>query len=100
LTEKEYRRRADLSDRTGKRLIKYDEKRTADLIAKMPMTKWNESDRTGYISFANSYFSIKFDEDTIRKKTDFILLWTKEIVKYRLHYYFENKDRGERNGSF
>lgn len=91
LTEKEYRIRADLSDKTGQRLIEYDEKRTADLIAKMPMTKWSGSDRTGTVSFENRSFSIRVKNGSgISSRV--IHDWTRQIAVYRLHFYFEKKE--------
>ncbi|MET3574461.1 DEAD/DEAH box helicase family protein [Bhargavaea ullalensis] len=91
LMEKEYRTRADLSDKTGQRLIEYDETRTADLIAKMPMTKWSGSDRTGTISFENRSFSIRVKNGS-GLSSRVIHDWTRQIAVYRLHFYFEKKE--------
>ncbi len=41
LTEKEYRRKIDFSDKETQRLLDYDESKVANLIARMPMTKWS-----------------------------------------------------------
>ncbi|HZG70198.1 MAG TPA: hypothetical protein VEY51_01560, partial [Chondromyces sp.] len=41
LTSKEYRKRIDFSDKQGKSLSQYDEKKVAKRIADMPMTKWS-----------------------------------------------------------
>lgn len=88
LTEKEYRRRADLSDKTGKRLIEYDERRTADLIAKMPMTKWSGSEKAGMVRFEDNRFFIQFAATTNQA---IVYEWSKEIAQFRLHGYFERK---------
>ena len=88
LTEKEYRRRADLSDKTGKRLIEYDKKRTADLIAKMPMTKWSGSEKAGMVRFEANRFYIQLPSTNNR---ELVYEWTKEIAQFRLYWYFERK---------
>jgi superfamily II DNA or RNA helicase/HKD family nuclease len=89
LTEKEYRKRIDFSDKETKRLWVYDEEKVSKLIAKMPMTKWSGSS-SGLLSFENGVFSLNF---SIAKEDEEILYqWTKEICEYRLHVYFERKD--------
>jgi superfamily II DNA or RNA helicase/HKD family nuclease len=89
LTEKEYRKRIDFSDKETKRLWVYDEEKVSKLIAKMPMTKWSGSSN-GLLSFENGVFSLNF---SIAKEDEEILYqWTKEICEYRLHVYFERKD--------
>lgn len=92
LTEKEYRRRADLSDKTGKQLLEYDEKRTADLMAKMPMTKWSGSEKAGKVLFEENRFSIQLPQPS-GNQTALLHGWTEQIAKYRLHKYFERKTR-------
>ncbi|EMR07207.1 type I restriction enzyme EcoKI subunit R [Bhargavaea cecembensis DSE10] len=92
LTEKEYRRRADLSDKTGRRLIEYDEKRTADLIAKMPMTKWSGSEKEGKVLFEENRFSVQLPQPS-GEQTVLLHGWTAQIADYRLHEYFERKTR-------
>jgi superfamily II DNA or RNA helicase/HKD family nuclease len=89
LTEKEYRKRIDFSDKETKRLWVYDEEKVSKLIARMPMTKWSGSSN-GLLSFDNNVFSLTFsigpeDEEILYK-------WTKEICEYRLHVYFERKE--------
>ncbi|MFC7366302.1 MULTISPECIES: DEAD/DEAH box helicase family protein [Bhargavaea] len=92
LNEKEYRRRADLSDKTGMQLIEYDEKRTADLIARMPMTKWSGSEKDGKVLFGENRFSIQVPQPSAEQS---VLLhkWTEQIANYRLHEYFERKTK-------
>ncbi|KZE37168.1 DNA helicase [Bhargavaea cecembensis] len=92
LTTKEYRKRADLSDKTGKRLIEYDEKRTADLIAKMPMTKWSGSEKAGKVLFEDNHFSIQLPLSNAEQSA-LLHHWTEQITTYRLHEYFERKTR-------
>ena len=60
LTEKEYRKRIDLSDKAGKQLWEYNEAKVSSLIAKMPMTKWSGSSK-GLITFENNVFQLTFD---------------------------------------
>lgn len=89
LTEKEYRKRIDFSDKETKRLWVYDEEKVSKLIARMPMTKWSGSSN-GLLSFENGVFSLSF---SIAKEDEEILYqWTKEICEYRLHVYFERKE--------
>ena len=88
LTEKEYRKRIDFSDKESKRLWDYREEKVSNLIIKMPMTKWSGSSK-GMISFEQNKFTpnlqIEKDEEEI------LFNWTKEICEYRLHYHFERK---------
>jgi hypothetical protein len=89
LTEKEYRKRIDFSDKETKRLWVYDEEKVSKLIARMPMTKWSGSSN-GLLSFDNNVFSLTF---SIGPEDEEILYqWTKEICEYRLHVYFERKE--------
>jgi superfamily II DNA or RNA helicase/HKD family nuclease len=88
LTEKEYRRRIDFSDKAAKQLWNYNEKKIARLIDTMPMTKWSESSK-GKILFEENLFSfnISFKELV----NEMVYNWTREICKYRLHYHFKRK---------
>lgn len=88
LTSKEYRKRIDFSDRQGRKMETYNEKTVADLIAKMPMTKWSGSSK-GLVSFENGFFRINLDAGG----EELVYLWTREICGYRLQAYFERKDR-------
>lgn len=88
LTEKEYRKRIDFSDRSSKQLWEYDEKGVSKLIATMPMTKWSGSSK-GLISFENEIFNLKFD--VVPENQQILFDWTKEVCEYRLHYHFERK---------
>jgi superfamily II DNA or RNA helicase/HKD family nuclease len=88
LTEKEYRKRIDFSDKSAKKLWEYDEKGVSKLIATMPMTKWSGSSK-GLISFDNDVFRLHFDADRVDE--EILYTWTKEICEYRLHYHFERK---------
>ncbi|PAQ16088.1 DNA helicase [Bacillaceae bacterium SAOS 7] len=89
LTSKEYRKRIDFSDKQSRELEQYEEKKVADLIAKMPMTKWSGSSK-GMITFEGNEFRVHID---VQKEQEQILFeWTKEICEYRLHWHFERKD--------
>ncbi|WP_096200018.1 DEAD/DEAH box helicase family protein [Bacillus sp. FJAT-45350] len=92
LTEKEYRKRIDFSDKTGKSLWQYGEKKTANLIAKMPMSKWSGSSKE-LISFEDGVFKLEFD--VAEEHNELVYEWTKEICEYRLHFYFERKGEGK-----
>ena len=90
LTEKEYRKRIDLSDKAGKQLWEYNAEKVNKLIAKMPMTKWSGSSK-GLITFENDVFQLQFD--ILEEDQEILFHWTKEICEYRLHQYFERGDR-------
>ncbi|MEK6189415.1 MAG: DEAD/DEAH box helicase family protein [Carnobacterium alterfunditum] len=89
LTEKDYRMKVDFSDAQGKRLRKYDEKKIADLISQMPMTKWSGSAKEGLVTFENNMF--KFNLQPSSEENENLYKWTQEIAEYRLHAYFEKK---------
>ena len=88
LTEKEYRKRIDFSDKESKRLWDYSEEKVSNLIVKMPMTKWSGSSK-GMISFDQNEFTPNIQIDKEDEVINFN--WTKEICEYRLHYHFERK---------
>jgi superfamily II DNA or RNA helicase len=90
LTEKEYRKRIDFSDKETIRLWKYDEKRVSRLIARMPMTKWS-SDKGSMTTFENNVFALKIAPSADEKRI--LYKWTKEICLYRLHWHFERKQK-------
>lgn len=88
LTETEYRKKIDFSDKETKRLWNYDETKVSKLIVKMPMTKWSGSSK-GLVTFDDNKFALNFD---VAKENEQILYeWTKEISEYRLHVHFERK---------
>jgi hypothetical protein len=78
LTEKEYRKRIDFSDKGAKKLWNYDKNSVSKLIETMPMTKWSGSSK-GLISYENDLFTLNFD---VAKEDEEILFgWTKEICE-------------------
>jgi superfamily II DNA or RNA helicase/HKD family nuclease len=88
LTEKEYRRRIDFSDKeTSKLAREYNASKVASLIERMPMTKWSGSSK-GLVTFKDGVFIInkEFVPDS-----HLVYSWTKDICLYRLHAYFERK---------
>ncbi|MBU8907676.1 DEAD/DEAH box helicase family protein [Desertibacillus haloalkaliphilus] len=88
LTEKEYRKQTDFSDKRTKKLWEYDETKVAKLIADMPMTKWSGGSK-GLLSFTDGVLSLDFDIHD--EDQELLYKWTKEICEYRLHEYFERK---------
>lgn len=90
LTEKEYRKRIDLSDKSGKQLWEYNENKVSSLISRMPMSKWSGSSK-GLITFENDVFQIHID--VLENDKEILFQWTKEICEYRLHHYFERKEK-------
>lgn len=88
LTETEYRKRIDFSDKSSKRLWEYNEDAVSKLIAKMPMTMWDRGPE-GLTSYEGGIFNINFD--IVPGDEELLYKWTKEIAEYRLHYHFERK---------
>lgn len=89
LTAKQYRLNADFNDVQGRKLRDYDEKKIADLIERMPMTKWSGSAKDGLVTFDEGLFSLNLSPNIEHQRILFD--WTKEIAEYRLHAYFERK---------
>ncbi|MGK7376918.1 hypothetical protein ACSFXN_03685 [Planococcus sp. 1R117A] len=89
LTQKEYRMNIDFSDGQGKRLRKFDQKKIADLISQMPMTKWSGSAKDGIVSFEKGIFEFKLEPSY--EENEIFYKWTQEVAEYRLHAYFERK---------
>lgn len=88
--EKEYRKKIDFSDKNTKALWDYNEAKVAKLIAKMPMTKWSGSSN-GLLSFQNGVFKPEFE--VAKEHQEKLYQWTKEICEFRLHAYFERKEK-------
>jgi len=88
LTEKEFRKRIDFSDKETSRLHRYDERKVASLIERMPMTMWSGSSR-GLISFRDDVFAPQIK--VAPEHESILFAWTKEIALYRLQAYFERK---------
>lgn len=90
LTEKEYRKRKDFSDKDKLSLWEWNEKTAAKvekLIADMPMSKWGGA-KGSMTRFEDGVFSlnIQVHDDAER---NLLYRWTREICLYRLHAYFE-----------
>lgn len=84
---KNYRKQIDFSDKKTKRLWEYDEKRVADLVAEMPMSKWVGKDNL--VFFDGEKFGMNFEID---KKHERILhMMTRQICEYKLQTHFERK---------
>ncbi|WP_377890384.1 DEAD/DEAH box helicase family protein [Alkalihalobacillus sp. R86527] len=89
LTEVDYRKLKDFSDKTTKKLWVYDEKKVSNLIATMPMTKWSSSSK-GLVSFEDNVFQFNV-EVANEEENNYLYNWTKEICEYRLREHFEKK---------
>ncbi|MFJ7753721.1 DEAD/DEAH box helicase family protein [Peribacillus muralis] len=90
LTETEYRKQIDFSDKSSKKLWNYDEAGISKLISTMPMTKWSGSSK-GLISYEDDSFKLNFD---VRSEDQRVLHnMMKDICEYRLHYHFERKGK-------
>ena len=59
----------------------------------MPMTKWSGSSK-GLITFENNVFQLNFD--IVEEDKEMLFQWTKEICEYRLHQYFERREKREK----
>lgn len=88
--EKEYRKRIDFSDKSTKKLWEYDQDKVAKLVATMPMTKWGNSSK-GLVYYENGVFGLGFDVSEDNRDTLFNMI--EDICAYRLHVYFERKQR-------
>ncbi|RFU69961.1 DNA helicase [Peribacillus saganii] len=88
LTETEYRKKIDFSDKSSRRLWVYNEDGVSTLISNMPMSKWSGSSN-GLVSFENGIFELNFD--VVPEDEEILYDWTREICEYRLHYHFERK---------
>ncbi|WP_438317214.1 DEAD/DEAH box helicase family protein [Sporosarcina sp. FA9] len=90
LTEKEYRLNTDFSDKQGKELRRFDEKKITSLLIRMPLTKWSGSSK-GLVTFQEDVFTIHVTP--LSEHMEILYRWTKEICEYRLHAYFERKSK-------
>lgn len=88
LTETEYRKRIDFSDKSSKKLWNYNEKAVSKLIETMPMTMWNRGE-DGLTDFSDGAFKVNFD--VLDEDQEILYNWTKEIAEYRLHVHFERR---------
>ncbi|GEM03661.1 DNA helicase [Halolactibacillus miurensis] len=86
LTDKDYRRKKDFSDKKTKKLLTFDEDKIVRLIEDMPFSKWNGSSK-GIFTFDREQFAITvpLTEQEARNLYPFI----NDIVEYRLTSYFE-----------
>lgn len=90
--EKEYRKRIDFSNKNTRKLWEYDKEGVANLIAKMPMSKW-VSKKDNLISFNNNIFKINLQ---VNEEDERILHQiTLQICEYKLQVYFERKGYGQ-----
>lgn len=90
LTSEEYRKRIDFSGDSHKLMWDYNEKRVASLISRMPMTQWSGSSK-GLIVYENGNFKVQLVISDRNKQI--IYDFTREICEYRLHAYFQKKDK-------
>ncbi|MBT2682241.1 DEAD/DEAH box helicase family protein [Bacillus sp. ISL-37] len=88
LTETEYRKRIDFSDKSSKKLWEYNERAVSNLIETMPMTMWNRGD-DGLTIFSDGMFWVNFD--ILEEDQEILYKWTREIAEYRLHSHFERR---------
>ncbi|MFC0189447.1 DEAD/DEAH box helicase family protein [Fictibacillus aquaticus] len=89
LTEKNFRKIIDFSDKGTKQLWEFNEKKVSRLIATMPMTKWSGSSN-GMLTFKENTF--KVNTAISEESKLFLYNWTYEITEYRLKDYFAKKE--------
>lgn len=86
LTEKEYRKQKDLSDKDKKNWSEaFNETEVSRKIATMPMTKWAGSSN-GLLSFHDGLFTLHLS--VLHEDQKCVFEWTKQICEFRLHTYF------------
>ncbi|WP_409292723.1 DEAD/DEAH box helicase family protein [Peribacillus sp. SCS-37] len=85
LTEAEYRKQKDFSDKGTMKLWEYDQKGVSSLIARMPMSKWS-GNATSLTVLQGNKFGLRFD--VLPGDREILHEMTREICEYRLHYYF------------
>lgn len=90
LTDKEYRRRIDFSDKDSKKLWKYNEQGVSQLIERMPMTKWGSA-KGSMTQFEDGLFSLR--KEPAPGHRSILYRWTQEICLYRLHHHFERREQ-------
>lgn len=88
LTDKSYRKNIDFSDKQGKEMAEYNERKVASLIQRMPMTMWGGS-ANKMVTYEDKVFKVTFDIAT--EDRSIVYEWTRQICEYRLHTYFEKK---------
>lgn len=84
---KEYRKQIDFSNKNTKQLWEYDEVKTANLIANMPMSKWVGKD--GLVSFDGENFEMTFEVE--KSEQEILHMMTRQICEYKMQVYFERK---------
>ncbi|RPK24445.1 DEAD/DEAH box helicase family protein [Paenibacillus xylanexedens] len=90
LTEKEYRKRKDFSDKDKLALWEWNERtatRIEKLIIDMPMSMWSGA-KGSMTRFEDGLFSLNVQVQDAEERA-LLYRWTKEICLYRLHTYFE-----------
>ncbi|MCP1135778.1 DEAD/DEAH box helicase family protein [Paenibacillus polysaccharolyticus] len=90
LTEKEYRKRKDFSDKGKVALTEWNEKTESEiknLIIDMPMSKWSGA-KGSMTWFEGGVFSLNVEVQNSEERA-VLYRWTREICLYRLHAYFE-----------
>lgn len=90
LTEKEYRKRKDFSDKDKLALWEWNERaatRIEKLIIDMPMSMWSGA-KGSMTRFEEGVFSLNVQVQDAEERA-LLYRWTKEICLYRLHAYFE-----------
>lgn len=88
--QKKYRMVIEFSKEKSQGAWLDDETRLINQIKTMPMTKWSGSSK-GLVELAGNEFRLKFDINLEHNKILFDQ--TKEVCEYRLHEYFERKEK-------
>ena len=89
--KKGYRKRIDFSNKSKQKLWEYNEKGVANLIARMPMTKWLDDDHL--ITFKNNRFQINFP--IAEEDREILHQMTEQICEFKLKTYFNRRGQKE-----
>lgn len=90
LWEKKYRRDIDFTPAQQIKFATFDERKVAKHIEDNPMKFWGGK-VDGLVKFEDKKFW--FDFDVVKEDQEILFEWTKEICEFRLHWYFERKEK-------
>lgn len=89
--QKKYRMNTEFAEEKSKGDWLDNRKKVINRIKTMPMTMWSGSSK-GLVEFDGNQFRLTFDVH--KKHQELLFKFTKEICEYRLHEYFERKEKG------
>jgi superfamily II DNA or RNA helicase/HKD family nuclease len=91
LTTEKYRYQTEARDKQTKQLLaQYEEEKIARLLLDMPMKKWSGSSKEFAFMEQDKFF---FTLELMPHEKETIFEWTRQICEFRLHHYFERRQR-------